>query len=793
MLQILGLRTFIKDGEEKKYDAFHDKNWRAKSVADLLQNIDEHVKQIPKSDRWNIFYTIANCGEGKREFQSQDVMAFDVDGLDTEKIDDYIRVVTTHLGLKSFETGIVFSGNGLHFLVGLKKPIRNKTYFAQNRHHYRALCAKLNAELQGANLPGKFDTTVFDARRILRLPNTENRKPDKARKFAKILNATIKPVDFHLPTYSGVPEVAPNEQIDANFLKKYSTDEKAVEEGCAFLKDCRENPEDIDEPRWYAALSIVGRFEKGREKAHEYSKGHKGYTPEQTDMKLEQALAASGPRKCDGIAGLFPGCRECPHYGKIVSPIQIVGEGHIGTEHTGFHHVFFNQKGEITKTVPAYEDLRRFYEREHPYKGFAGTKQVLAWNGHYYCHELSTTTHLQQFAQEHFKPAADNKKVAEFSKLVERTNLATVSWFDDTTKGKINFQNGVLDLDSGALSAHSIDRGFRYMLSFDYDPGAKAPLFKKMLNRITCGDEELEQVLLEYMGYCLSNDNVWAHKAAVFIGTGANGKSTLVNILRALGGETNSTSFNLNDLDGKNNEYNRVLLSKALFNISEETPVRKTMEGGLFKNLVSGGEVFARNIFKDPFFFRNRAKLLFLCNELPHTDDHTFGFYRRLIIIPFNAVFTDTDKDFDPHIEQKLLNELPGIFNMAMAAYKEVKKRKAFTKAKASADALDNYRHDSDNILAWCREKVIKTDNEADFSATADLYAAYKIYCESGGMRPLPSAKFSRRVGMFLGEDRKHMKKEEGHVIRGYKTVVFLKGNEESEDGGAKIIKLMER
>jgi len=778
MIQILGLRTFINEkGEEKKYDAFFDKNWRVKSVHELFANLAEHLEQIPHDHKWNLFYTLAVCGENKREFHHQDVLPFDVDGIDVDRRAEYVGVVTSALGLNPKDVGIVFSGNGLHFLVGLQKRITSAKYFKENRHHYKAVCATLDAKLQGAGLPGKLDTGVFDARRILRLPGTVNRKPNKPERTAELLSPYIKSTPFDIREISGAPHVEAVAQVDPAFFKKYAkVDAAAVLAGCGFLRHCREHAAEVDEPQWYAALSIVGRFEKGSEAAHELSRLHPKYTAAETDIKLEQALEASGPRTCDGINNLWTGCKVCPHYGKVASPILIVGDGHIATENTGFHNVFFNKLGEVVKTVANYEDLRRYYEREHPYKGLGGTRQTLAWDGKFYGHELSTTTHLQEFAQEHFKPYADNKKVQEFSKLVERTNLAPMAWFDDTTRGKINFQNGVYDTATGLLTAHSPDVGFRHALDFDYDEAAKAPFFEKTLARIACGDKQLAQVILEYFGYAVSSDDPWAHKALVFIGTGANGKSTLVHILRGLAGRGNSSSFNLGDLDGKTNEYNRVLLSRALFNISEETPVKKTMEGGLFKNLVSGGEVFARNIFKEPFFFRNRAKLLFLCNELPHTDDHTFGFWRRLIIVPCNATFTDKDPDFDPHIEKKLLAELPGIFNLCIAAYRKVKIARGFTKADASTRALEEYRSDSDNLLSWARDKVLITDNEKDFSATDDLYSAYRVATEHSGVRPSTRAKFARRMTVFLGEAKKMQKRSADgkKFLRGYCGVQFL-------------------
>jgi len=56
MIQILGLRSWTPRGEDKPktYDAFHDKNWRAKSIPELFKNIDKHLAAIPEKESWDL-------------------------------------------------------------------------------------------------------------------------------------------------------------------------------------------------------------------------------------------------------------------------------------------------------------------------------------------------------------------------------------------------------------------------------------------------------------------------------------------------------------------------------------------------------------------------------------------------------------------------------------------------------------------------------------------------------------------------------------------------------------------
>ena len=756
MIQILGIRSFVNDkGETKKYDAFYDKNWRAPSLAVLLSDIDKYVDAIPTKERWNIFYTVANCGDGKRKFESQSIMPFDLDGIDVARHEEYIKIVLDHLGLKRDSTGIVLSGNGVHILVGLKKKITKQDYFKNNSHHYKGICADIDKKFKEAGLPCEkketMDRAVFDHRRILRLPNTENRKPNKENKQARILQHKIEPVSLDITKLSGLPEVPVAEQVPKDYMRRYPrTDREAILSGCDFLKWCKDHQGEVNEPQWYCMLSIVGRMEGGDKLCHEMSEEHPGYTHEETEIKIDQALEASGPRTCENINAYWSGCRKCENFEKVKSPIMLRGENHIPTEFTGFHFVPFTASGVPGKPVPCYEDLRKFFEVQYNYKGLGGSRMVHVWDGRQY--KYMENAFIEQFAQDNFDPQANNTKISEFKSLVMRTNLTAVEWFKDTTTRKMNFQNGVLDLNTWDFMPHSKECGFRYVLPYNYDPTAKAPLFTAMLSRITQGNTDMQKVLLEYMGYSLSSDECWTQKALLMVGHGSNGKSTLISVLKELAGKGNYSSLTIDDLN--RSEYNRQIFEGKLFNFSEETPTKALMDDSLFKTLVAGGEMQVRGPYKEPYFIKNSAKLIFSCNTLPKALDTSYGFYRRLIIVPFNATFKKTDKDFDPHIEQKLLGELPGIFNLCMRGYKDLTRQSGFTECETINATVEEYIDMTDTLRAWIKNNVKAfpvEDKEIDnFVPSSDIYQGYKNDMINNYEQPKSYDAFTKKLKILL-------------------------------------------
>jgi P4 family phage/plasmid primase-like protien len=777
--QILGLRPFFNEKKgiwDKTDNTFFRRGWRFPSIPDLFANLEKYLAPIPEAERWNLYYTVAFCAEGKREFREQHVIIFDIDKVDRPEGEGlpqpgaYQSVVCNALGLDSSKTGLVASGHGFHFIIGLEHPFADPTIFESQKRHYLACCDKIDSALAKAGLPGKTDRGVFEARRIMRLPGTENRKEGMPGVPCRLLQGVVTPVAFDLALASGLPKIEAKDQINVQAAKKLPTpDTKAILDGCDFLKWCKESPNEVSEAQWYAMLSIIPRLPpKGRELAHDYSSGHRSYSASETEAKIDQALAASGPRTCDNIDKLWGKCSTCPHFGKTPSPIAIQGENYIKTRDTGFHNTYVNKDNIVCVGKPNYEDLRRFFNEEQgPYIVLGESGICLTWNGKHW--EEYNDLYLQNFAQTNFNPTATGQMVAEFSGLVCRTNLKPTDWFTKTTQGKLNFQNGILDLKTLQLLPHSPEFGFRNVVSYPYDPDAKAPNFEKFLLDIMDGRKPLADVLMEFAGYAFSNDICWAQVALILSGDGSNGKSTFMDILKDLAGDDNYSALTLSDLKS---ETARKMLDGKLFNLAEETPTYAMTESSIFKNLVGGGETTVKQLYKQPYRIKNKAKMMFACNELPRTKDTTRGYFRRLVIVPFDRRFEGAAKD--PFIKDKLMGELPGIYNLVIDGYRRLVKRRRFSEADEIAKEIEKYREDLDTVLSWYKdciednlEPVLNAKHEAPLSK---LYSSYRFYCEARGEKPETHPTFSRRLGHILPDHKARWRRVS---IKGKREVAF--------------------
>lgn len=495
-------------------------------------------------------------------------------------------------------------------------------------------------------------------------------------------------------------------------------------------------------------LSILGRLEDP-ELAHEYSREHPAYRPEDTEVKLQQALLTSGPRTCENIDSLWEGCKNCPNYGKVRSPILIKGDKYIATETTGFRKVVINKDGLATPKDVSYDDLMAFYNRENPHITIAETGEIYTFKKTHWF--LTSRLELQSFAETHVNPKPRATEREEFVKKMQSNNLKPLSFLD--CSGLMNLKNGVFDLETGDLLPHSPDFGFRTLIPYDYDPSATCPRFDTFLKEVTIEDIELEDLIMEYMGYCLSNTPPeYGEKAMILLGEGANGKSVLIDVVRQLAGEGSTAAITMADLGSETQRYQLV---GKLINVSEETPSKSIMESAMFKNVITGGTMVVKQLYHQPYSVKNECKLLFACNDMPEATDNSRGLFRRLLIVPFNASFEG--QKADKNLRSVLFGELSGILNRVIEGYRRLKKNSwHFTRSKAVDEEAMDFEQSTSPLTSWF-DLNLELDkfghNTTSGGATIfEIYKAYRFDTENtlGARSVVPMDTFKRQLRRYI-------------------------------------------
>lgn len=309
----------------------------------------------------------------------------------------------------------------------------------------------------------------------------------------------------------------------------------------------------------------------------------------------------------------------------------------------------------------------------------------------------------------------------------------------------VNFPNGTLEIDDRKqtvkLRPHDPKDGLTHVLPFTYDTNATCPIFQKYLDRVL-PDKNLQKILLEYIGYLfVRTSTLKLEKALILCGPGANGKSVAADVITALLGRENVTSYSLQSLTDQGGHYRAQLANKLLNYIFE---IGTRLESSIFKALVSGEPIEARPLYKDPIIIADYAKLIGNCNELPRDVEQTHAFFRRFLIIPFNQ--TIPEKEQDKALAQKIIEkELSGVFNVVLHGLRRLLENRNFTHSIIVDETLTTYKRESDSVQMFLYDEgYVKSQKK--FAASSKLYDEYRYYTDDNGHKPVSQVIFSKRL-----------------------------------------------
>lgn len=307
-----------------------------------------------------------------------------------------------------------------------------------------------------------------------------------------------------------------------------------------------------------------------------------------------------------------------------------------------------------------------------------------------------------------------------------------------------NFINGTLDLDTGVFRDHNPSDFCSVQASYPYNPDADCPAWKQFISDVTGGDPKTEELLQFIPGYALFH-NCPHEKIFALTGSGGNGKSVYLAVLRQLFGEENVSYLQPRALL---KDFQRIQLRSSIINIAGEIKSNLTEVEELLKSIASGEPQTACYKGKDYVNFTPRSKLLFACNGQLQSGDTSDGLTRRLVLIDFKVRFVDNPNPGDPYERRKDIHILDNIsaevqsgavFNWVYAGYKMLKAVGYFTETADQEELLDDFRRASNPILLFFEALERKPDY-----GNSELYREYRQWCDDNGHRPVASNWFHR-------------------------------------------------
>jgi putative DNA primase/helicase len=296
----------------------------------------------------------------------------------------------------------------------------------------------------------------------------------------------------------------------------------------------------------------------------------------------------------------------------------------------------------------------------------------------------------------------------------------------------INLENTRLDIRTGKCLEFDPD-----VIEFDripvvYDPEAYCADLDKMLKRVFLGDKEVINLFEEMIGYGLIK-HLRYQKAFLFCGGGSNGKSTILDLIKTFAGARNYSAIPLEKVTDR---FSPAELEHKLFNIGDDVDNVTLKDTGTLKKLFSGNAISAERKGQDPYTIEPYATHIYSCNAIPRSFDKTDGFYRRWLIVPFNARFSVDDEDYDPMIGDKITEPiaLSYLLNIGIRGAQRLIKNGRFTEPQSVKDALEAYKSDNSTVLSWIEDKELTEDYFLE-KPRDELYSEFSDWCKISGIK----------------------------------------------------------
>lgn len=216
-----------------------------------------------------------------------------------------------------------------------------------------------------------------------------------------------------------------------------------------------------------------------------------------------------------------------------------------------------------------------------------------------------------------------------------------------TDERLVNFENGVFNLDTWELEAHSPDHLFRHVIprALDLERDPECPEIDAFLENVI--DDELDrQTLYEWTGACMY-PGIPLQKFLIVYGSGGNGKGVYFDILKELVGSENASVTELGAF--ADNGYELAELDGSLANLDSESIDKRLThnELGPIKRLTGGDGLMVRPIYGHPFTIpaERAPSLTFSANSPPRFPTNDNSIARRLLSIEFPHEFTKEEGD----------------------------------------------------------------------------------------------------------------------------------------------------
>jgi P4 family phage/plasmid primase-like protien len=312
------------------------------------------------------------------------------------------------------------------------------------------------------------------------------------------------------------------------------------------------------------------------------------------------------------------------------------------------------------------------------------------------------------------------------------------------TPDHLNMRNGMLDWRTRELLPHDPTLGSVVQFPVDWEPDATCPMFDDFLSSVLSDDYiELAWQMIAYLMYGGNPKQ----RAFLMLGSGGNGKGTLIRVITAILGERNISTESLDDLS--TNRFAAFSLHGKIANIAGDIDATYQATTAQFKKLTGEDCLSGEQKYGDRFTFVNWAVPVFSANKMFGSSDVSDGYLRRWVVMRFDRTFTGRDRI--DGLSDRLAAEAAGIVARAVGFLPGLIGGD-FASGGEIAEAADEFAANIDHVRLWMRERVVMSPGGK--MRRSDVYAGYRQWAAENGYHTMAAAEVLARITSAIKSPR---------------------------------------
>ena len=381
-------------------------------------------------------------------------------------------------------------------------------------------------------------------------------------------------------------------------------------------------------------------------------------------------------------------------------------------------------------------------------------------------------------------------------KILRSTLQKTTQVEFDVDKHLFNCVNCTIDLRTGEMKKHDPRDFISKCAPIKYNRDATAPRFGEFLSEIMQGDADMVRFLQDWFGYCCTGETR-EQKMVLHVGHGANGKSTLLEVISGvMGGYAKPAPPNILTATKEDRHPTELAdLAGARLVTAHESEDGAMMREAFIKQVTGTDRIKARFLYKEFFEFAPTHKIQMLTNYKPTIKGQDHAIWRRMLLVNYPVKF-GTEEEVkannaqavrDPSLLAQLETEFEGVFKWLIDGAKRWY-AEGLKLPRAMTESTLAYRTEQDRLAQFVAERcILDPKAQAQLTGPFDaIYPAYTAWAKESGYQAMGLNKFCGELERVAPTCKRQELRATVNGVR--KTTRVIKGlrvNTEGDGGGS--------